>query len=92
MADVTPWLLANAERLSEALGIDLELDAAEHVVREYSLDLVGRDITNDVVLMVENQLAVTDHSHLGQLFDVRRRNGSLNHRLDRDGTPTASQL
>lgn len=34
----------------------------------YSLDLIGRDLTNDAVLMVENQLAVTDHGHLGQLL------------------------
>ncbi|MGH3116142.1 MAG: DUF4268 domain-containing protein [Gaiellales bacterium] len=66
--DFTPWLLANADRLSEALGIDLELEAAEHAVGGYSLDLVGRDITNDAVLIVENQLAITDHSHLGQVL------------------------
>jgi hypothetical protein len=66
--DFTPWLLANADRLSEALAIDLELEAAEHAVGGYSLDLVGRDITNDAVLIVENQLATTDHSHLGQVL------------------------
>src|SRR5919198_446276 len=66
--DFTPWLLDNADRLSEALGIDLELEAAEHAVGGYSLDLVGRDITNDAVLIVENQLATTDHSHLGQVL------------------------
>jgi hypothetical protein len=66
--DFTPWLLANADRLSEALGIDLELETAEHGVGGYSLDLVGRDMTNDAVLIVENQLAVTDHSHLGQVL------------------------
>ena len=66
--DFTPWLLGNADRLSEALGIDLELEAAEHAVGGYSLDLVGRDITNDAVLIVENQLEVTDHSHLGQVL------------------------
>ena len=66
--DFTPWLLANADRLAEALGIDLELEAAEHAVGGYALDLVGRDITNDAVLIVENQLAVTDHSHLGQVL------------------------
>ena len=66
--DFTPWLLANADRLSEALGIDLELETAEHAVGGYSLDLVGRDITNDAVLIVENQLAPTDHSHLGQVL------------------------
>jgi hypothetical protein len=64
----TPWLLANADRLAEALGIDLELEAAEHAVGGFSLDLVGRDITNDAVLIVENQLAGTDHSHLGQVL------------------------
>jgi hypothetical protein len=64
----TPWLLENADRLAEALGIDIELEAAEHAVGGYSLDLVGRDITNDAVLIVENQLEPTDHSHLGQVL------------------------
>jgi hypothetical protein len=54
--------------LEEALGIDLELEAAEYAVGGYALDLVGRDVTNNVVLMVENQLAATDHSHLGQVL------------------------
>lgn len=66
--DFTPWLLQNADRLAEALGIDLELEAAEHAVGGYSLDLVGRDLTNDAVLIVENQLDTTDHSHLGQVL------------------------
>jgi hypothetical protein len=66
--DFTPWLLANGERLGQALGIELELHAAEHPVGGYSLDLVGRDLTNDAVLMVENQLESTDHTHLGQVL------------------------
>lgn len=66
--DFTPWLLANAERLGEALGIELELTAAEHPVGGFALDLVGRDLTNDAVLIVENQLEGTDHSHLGQIL------------------------
>jgi hypothetical protein len=36
-----------AQRLAEALGIDLELETAEHSVGGYKLDLFGRDITND---------------------------------------------
>ena len=44
------WLQANADRPGEALGIDIELEAAEHSVGGYSLDLVGRDVTNDAVL------------------------------------------
>src|SRR3954462_14287521 len=66
--DFTPWLLSNADRLSGALGIDIDLESAEHAVGGYSLDLVGRDITNDAVRIVENQLATPDHSHLGQVL------------------------
>jgi hypothetical protein len=66
--DLTPWLLENEDVLADALQIDLELSAAEHPVGSFSLDLIGRDLTNDCVLIVENQLEATDHSHLGQLI------------------------
>ena len=66
--DFTPWLLANSDVLADALGIDLELSAAEHPVGGFNLDLMGRDLTNNCVLIVENQLAATDHGHLGQLL------------------------
>jgi hypothetical protein len=65
--DFTPWLLENADVLADALGIDIELSAAEHPVGGFNLDLVGRDLTNNCVLIVENQLTTTDHGHLGQL-------------------------
>lgn len=64
----TPWLLANAEVLGDALGIDIELEAAEHKVGGFSLDLVGRDVTADETVIVENQFGPTDHRHLGQLL------------------------
>ncbi len=66
--DFTPWLLANADQLATAIGLDLELHQAEHRVGSFSLDLIGRDRTHDCVLIVENQLEPTDHSHLGQLL------------------------
>lgn len=66
--DFTPWLLANGDRLAESLGIELELTAREHAVGGFSLDIIGRDLTHDAVLIVENQLADSDHSHLGQLL------------------------
>ncbi|HET7489175.1 MAG TPA: DUF4268 domain-containing protein [Acidimicrobiales bacterium] len=66
--DFTPWLLANADRLADALGIDVELRAAEHPVGGFSLDLFGRDVSNDTILIVENQLEPTDHGHLGQIL------------------------
>jgi hypothetical protein len=66
--DFTPWLMENAQYLGEVLGIDVEFEAREHPVGAFSLDIFGRDITNECVLIVENQLADTDHKHLGQLL------------------------
>lgn len=64
----TPWLLANVDVLSDLLGMDLELSAAEHPVGDFALDLLGRDLNDDSVVIVENQLERSDHSHLGQLL------------------------
>lgn len=66
--DFTPWLLSNGDRLGESLGIDLEFERSEHPVGGFALDLIGRDLTNDAVLIVENQLGSTDHGHLGQVL------------------------
>jgi hypothetical protein len=65
--DFSRWLLDNGDYLAEVLGIELELDRLEEPVGAFSLDLIGRDLTNGAVLMVENQLEATDHSHLGQV-------------------------
>ena len=64
----TPWLLQNPDYLSDALGIEIELNAAEHDVGPYSVDLIGRDISNNAVVIIENQIEKTDHKHLGQLI------------------------
>lgn len=64
----TPWLLNNADTLAEALGMDLELEQAEHSVGDFSLDLIGTDLSTGDRVIIENQLADTDHNHLGQLL------------------------
>ena len=64
----TPWLLANSDRLSEALGLNLELHAAEHPVGSFRLDLIGMDSDTGRRVIVENQLEQTDHKHLGQIL------------------------
>ena len=64
----TPWLLNNVDVLSDVLGMDLALDVAEHPVGGFSLDLMGRDETTGEVVIVENQLEVSDHGHLGQIL------------------------
>ena len=64
----TPWLLDNSDYLAEALGVDIEFERSEHPVGSFSLDLFGRDVSNEVPIIVENQLEQTDHRHLGQLL------------------------
>jgi len=66
--DFTPWLLNNADSLGEALGMELELERAEHPVGDFSLDLIGAETATGNRVIIENQLADTDHNHLGQLL------------------------
>lgn len=66
--DFTTWLLENADVLAGVLGMELELTRAEHQVGEFRLDLIGQALGSQGVVIVENQLEQTDHSHLGQLL------------------------
>ena len=64
----TPWLLKSSEQLSELLGIDIELEAREHRVGRFSLDLIGKETASGAPVIVENQFGTTDHGHLGQIL------------------------
>ncbi len=67
--DFTPWLAANLDILGEELGLDLELDDIEVPVGGFSLDILARDANNNhAAVAIENQIAGTDHTHLGQLL------------------------
>jgi hypothetical protein len=74
----TPWLLANADRIGEVLGMDLELSAAEHPLGSFSLDLIGVDQATGERVIIENQLTATDHLHLGQLLTYAGGTGAVN--------------
>lgn len=64
----TTWLLENADVLGECLGMELELTKVEHAVGGFSLDLLGSEVGTDAVVIVENQLEESDHTHLGQIL------------------------
>jgi hypothetical protein len=66
--DFTPWLRENIDVLADALGLDLVIHEAEVPVGGFNVDLVGEDVTSGRRLIVENQLAASDHGHLGQLL------------------------
>ncbi len=67
-ANFTPWLAKNLDLLGEELGLDLELDRTEAPVGSFSLDILAREVNRNAVVAIENQIAGTDHMHLGQLM------------------------
>jgi len=66
--DFTPWLAENAQQLSEAIGIPIEIDSTEKEVGDFNLDIYGTIEGTDKRVAIENQLEYSDHKHLGQLI------------------------
>lgn len=66
--DFTPWLYRNLHLLGEALGVNLRQIEFESSVGKLSLDILAEDLERNCKVAIENQLKVSDHSHLGQLL------------------------
>lgn len=68
--DFTPWLAEkeNIKLLSEVLNIDLELEAQEKNVGPFKADILCKDTLTGNWVLIENQIARTDHTHLGQII------------------------
>lgn len=65
--DFTPWLADNLDVLADELGLVLTLAGTEVPVGNFYLDIQAETDDGRAVI-VENQLARTDHGHLGQLL------------------------
>lgn len=66
--DFTPWLASNLDRLSEALGFQLELEGQEVAVESFSADILARNVQDGSLVLIENQFQQSDHGHLGQIM------------------------
>ena len=68
--DFTPWLAQpeNIKLLGETIGYELEVEATEQAVGKFSADILCKDIVDNHLILIENQLERTDHTHLGQLL------------------------
>jgi hypothetical protein len=70
----TPWLAQpeNVALLSEALNIELEIEAVEHWVGPFRADILARAAADanetEHRVIIENQFGRTNHGHLGQIL------------------------
>jgi hypothetical protein len=64
----TPWLAANLDALADKIGIPLELEGQEVPVETFAADILARNPLDDSLVLIENQLEGTDHTHLGQIM------------------------
>ena len=68
--DFTPWLAkeANLKLLGDTIGLELELEAQEKNVGPFRADILCKNTADGSWVLIENQLANTDHTHLGQIL------------------------
>lgn len=64
--EFTPWLFNHIQELSDAIGIELEVEDVEVPVGPYFADILAKDIGTGKYVVIENQLEKTNHDHLGK--------------------------
>ncbi len=58
----------NIEMLSDEIGLTLTDISNEVFVGSYHCDLVAKDETTGIKAIIENQMEVTNHDHLGKII------------------------
>jgi hypothetical protein len=68
--ELTPWMVEseNIAQLCEELDIEVEDVRREESVGRFNVDILAKEVETGRVVIIENQLEVTDHKHLGQLL------------------------
>lgn len=68
--DFTKWLAEeeNLALLSDAVGLDISLIEVEASVGKFSVDILAEEENTGRKIIIENQLEITDHDHLGKII------------------------
>lgn len=68
--DFTNWLALeeNLSILSDEIGIGLQLIQTEASVGKFNVDILAEEENTGRKVVIENQLELTDHTHLGQVI------------------------
>ena len=64
----TPWLSENLNRLSDKLGVSLELEGTEVQIGRYRADIVAHVPEDGARVLIENQIEDANLQHLGQVL------------------------
>ena len=69
--EFTPWIAdqldgEGSSELENAIGLDIELIEREKPVGKYNVDIFAKVIDDGRKIVIENQLARSDHDHLGK--------------------------
>ncbi|MEP7168168.1 MAG: hypothetical protein ABI855_02235, partial [Bacteroidota bacterium] len=69
-SDFSNWLALqnNLKLLGDEVGLKLELIKREAIAGKYRVDLLAKEVEKNSIVIIENQLEETDHSHLGKLI------------------------
>lgn len=68
--EFTPWLASeeNISILSNAIGLEITIEETEASVGNFNSDIYAVESGTDRRIIIENQLADTDHDHLGKII------------------------
>jgi hypothetical protein len=68
--DFTKWLAQerNLSLLADEIGFELKLIQVEAEVGNFSADILAEEQNTGRKIIIENQLEMTDHNHLGQII------------------------
>ena len=69
-SDFTNWLALpeNFQILSEEIGFDMQVLKTEANVGSFSADILAEETNTGRKIIIENQLEITNHDHLGKLI------------------------
>lgn len=65
---MSPFISSIVDELSEITGYDLDVQGTEVPVGDFRADIVCKDTNTDEIVIIENQLEASDHSHLGKIL------------------------
>ena len=69
-SNFTNWLAKeeNFQQLAEEIGLEMQVVKTEASVGGFSADILAEEISTGKKIIIENQLEITDHDHLGKLI------------------------